>query len=85
MGSEKRSGPLFTETIVLLSGLMANPNGPGPVMYWRPVGATMRPPGRMLGDPGRRIAGLEPAGALYSAVRTEVQTAIRQNKRRMPL
>src|SRR5215472_16123504 len=60
---ENRSGPLFTDTIVRPEGLIARPNGPGPVEYCRPEGAMMRPPGRMLGAPGRRIAGREPAGA----------------------
>ena len=65
--SENRSGPLLAETTVLPPGLMANPNGPGPVMYWMPVGKITRPPGRMLAAPGRRMAGRVPAGAAYSA------------------
>src|SRR5690348_6060032 len=48
-------------------GLTARPKGPGPVTYSRPRGAMMRPPGSMLGAPGRRIAGRVPAGAPYSA------------------
>src|SRR5260370_3122901 len=67
MVSEKRSGPLLAETRGLPAGLMAKPNGRGPVMYWIPRGAMIRPPGRMLGAPGLRNAGRVPAGAEYSA------------------
>jgi len=52
MVMENRSGPLLAETTVFPLGLMANPNGPGPVTYWTPIGAMTLPPGKILAAPG---------------------------------
>ena len=56
--------------------------GLAPVKYCSPSGAITRPPGRM-DEPGRRSAGLKPAGSKYdcAAIRTPNTSSINRKRR----